>query len=196
MGDQSILRNIFDFDSIPGLTLIDSGRSTFIFLKLARGGKFRYREVGSSLIVYLLSGEVSAKYGTKEKDIAAGNIFLLPKFAPVSVTALADAEAFVCRIRDGFEVPDRPYIQHLEAQIPDDFVYGFNTLPVIPVISEYIEQLRQTIGKGLDTQEYLDLKRQELFYYMKSCYSARDVAYFLYPLIGVDSNAKFPHENN
>lgn len=157
----------------------------FSFISVPAGAELNRIHIDTSQIVFMLSGKTRTVCNNSvAKKIKAGTIFLLPKFAPVHGTALEPCEFFICRIPDGFESTDKAYIRKLPSYIPPGFSYEFNTLTVVPVVRTYLRLLMWMLKQGFKSATYQRLKRIELFYYLKTCYSPADMAAFMYPLIG------------
>ena len=139
-----------------------------------------------SVLVFLMSGSIRIlRNNAREKEISSGSMILLPKFACAYGTALTDCEFFIVKVHDGTEDYDIPYLTSLPSELPDDFVYDFDTLPILPIIEGYVRLfLLASETAGLLTAEFFNVKRRELLCYMKTCYSRKEMAAFLYPILG------------
>lgn len=167
------------------VSALDISRHSFAFMKLPAGSRLHRVNPEKSLLILQLSGSIrNVSNSSKARLVSIDTLYLLPKFAPVFGTVEQDSCVLLCRIPDGFEKADRPYLMQLSSELPDDFRYEFNTLPVKPLLNDFVRMLVKAVAEGLDSPEYLRMKRRELFYYIRNCYGRKDVAAFMYPLIG------------
>ena len=176
------------FSEIPEESYLKSGKAPLAFLRIPEGKRLKRINVERSLIVCLISGRIRTVYrGARTVLLESGTVYLLPKYAPVFGYSLSDCDLLLCEVPAGFEPQDRPYLSNLISDLPEDFDYRFDTLPVLPVIGEFIRQLRHALEQGIVSEEYLGLKRKEFFLYLKTCFGRAEIAKFMYPLIGSSS---------
>ena len=160
-------------------------------LTVKAGEELKRRVPEASVFIFIISGTIQVVTNSaRPREVSAGTMSLLPKFACTYGVALTDCDFFIVKIPDGFDEEDRPYVRSLPEELPEDFVYDFNTLPTCPIIDAYIRLLLMAVDTGgIIAPEFLDVKRRELFYYLKTCYTRAEVAAFLYPLIGGNSQS-------
>lgn len=120
---------------------------------VVRAGDYLRRRVPEvSVLVFLMSGSIRIlRNNAREKEISSGSMILLPKFACAYGTALTDCEFFIVKVPDGTEDYDIPYLTSLPSELPDDFVYDFDTLPILPIIEGYVrlfQHVREPQGRA------------------------------------------------
>lgn len=159
--------------------------SLFRILNVAAGQRLDRQAIDKSYIVFYLSGHnMSVCNNSRAKRLSEGMAFLIPKHACVYGMSLTDSEYLLCEIPDEFEERDRLYLQSLSEELPEDFEYDFNTVQIVPIVQKYILGMKYAIETGFTSEYYQQMKRRELFYYFRECYDPKEMAAFMYPLIG------------
>lgn len=182
-----VLIQVMEYNTICKelVSMLDISRHPLAFKQFAAGTQLHRIHPEKSLIIMQLSGKIlNVGNASKVRYVCSYMIYLLPKFATVFGRVEEDSCVMLCRIPDGFDRADRPYLMNLSEELPDGFEYEFNTLPAIPLMKDFVRLLAKAVMSGLDSREYLRVKRREFFYYLKSCFDRKDVAAFMYPLIG------------
>lgn len=145
-----------------------------------------------TLLVFPFSGFVEVDYGVDGKlYLKAGNFFLLPKNDDVKITAIgSDASVLLCKFTRDINLCSMYSLKQLEKFLPQDSVHNYCCLPFDERIKAFVDLMVMSLSDGLNCAHYHQIKRDELFIYLRAGYTKEDLARFFNPVIGRDIDFK------
>lgn len=170
---------------------MNKNESLFTILNIRKGTRLERRDIRQSVLVFFISGRISVVGNNLIKTlIDADRILLLPKYAAAYGEAVTDCVFVTCVLPDEISEEGKVIKSSLSGPLPDDFVYEFNTLPMVPAVRKSLNLLCEMLGYKALSYEYQRIKLREIIMCMKELYAPKDLAAFFYPLCSGD-NADF-----
>ena len=166
--------------------------SLFFIRKIPAGEKTQRKYPDYTLLVFLLEGNIEINYGINQRlKLKAGNIFLLTKNCDINITAIEnDARVLLCKFTSEIKMCSRYSLKQLEKYIPQNIGPNLFYLPFDHRIKAFVDLIEMALSEGLSCTHYHQLKRDELFIYLRAGYTKEELALFFYPVIGQDIDFK------
>jgi AraC-like DNA-binding protein len=169
----------------------------FALKRVQKGTFHENRSVEYNYVVFILSGacRITTSVCINE-TVRCGYMFLIPINSPLKAIAVEETEFLTL----AFKVPIIKKNTRLLEYCSDytaRFPYKFCALPICDEIYNELLILihNMKMDKIKDMKYYLN-KNEELLIYFESYYSQQDVANFLYPIIGINTDFKTLIYNN
>lgn len=145
-----------------------------------------------TLLVFLYEGEVEINYGIDGKlNLKAGNIFLLPKNLEIKIRATGPkSRALLCKFTTDIKMCSMYSLRQLEKYIPESHEKRIYCLSFDDRIKAFVDLLVMSISDGLNCTHYHQIKREELFMYLRAGYTREELAMFFSPVIGKNIDFK------
>jgi len=155
------------------------------YIQLEAGEK-KEETLFSTEIILVTQGSFFLSYDHfLDRIIDAGKILLLPPGCHFTVRAETRVSALVFRMREAVRFCDGYATDNMDIG-KDTPGHELSSLEVKPVVKEYISFLKDSMESGLDHEEYLQLKAQELLFLLRSYYAAEELRRFFRPLLSPD----------
>ena len=142
--------------------------TSLFFLREIKPGETIVRNyLDFTLLVFLYRGDVEITYGIDSKlHLKGGNVFLLPK--NLSMYSLKQLEKF----------------------LPENLDNRMFCLPFDDRIRAFVNLTVMSLSAGLNCTHYHQIKREELFMYLRAGYTKEELAMFFSPILGKDLDFK------
>lgn len=171
-----------------------STSSNWIFkvLNLQAGENVMRRYIDRTFLVFLIKGNMRMEYGVEVTvSLRPQNVFLLPKNFEASFRVETDSTVLLCSFTNDIELCSRFSLQKLSNSLPENAAKtGIFFLPFDRRLSTFTDCLVQALSEGLGCMHYHNLKRDELFIYLRAGYAKEELALFFYPILGNDMDFK------
>lgn len=166
--------------------------SLFIIREIPAGKTTQRKYPDYTLLVFLLEGNIEIDYGIGQKlRLNAGNIFLLTKNCEINITAIGNkARILLCKFTSEIKMCSKYSLKQLEKYIPHDTEPNLYYLPFDQRIKTFVDLTVMALSEGLNCTHYHQLKRDELFIYLRAGYTKEELALFFYPIICQDIDFK------
>lgn len=166
--------------------------SLFFIRRIPTGDTVKRNYPDYTLLVFLFEGCVEINYGTDQKlKLNTGNIFLLTKNYDIKITAIGgEARVLLCKFTSEIKMCSKYSLKQLEKYIPREIGSNLFYLPFDQRIKAFVDLTVMALSEGLNCLHYHQLKRDELFMYLRAGYTKEALALFFYPVIGQDIDFK------
>jgi len=160
-------------------------KPSIYYMQLGAGEK-KEETLFSTEIILVTEGQFLLSYDHfLDHKIDTGKVLLLPPGCHFTVRAGSHVSAFVFRIKEAIRFCEGYSIDNVSIgrEIPG---HELNYLEVKPAVRKYISFLKDNMENGLNHEEYLQLKAQELIFLLRSYYTAEELGRFFHPLLSPD----------
>ena len=167
--------------------------TSLFFLREIKPGETIVRNyLDFTLLVFLYSGDVEIDYGIDSKlHLKAGNVFLLPKNFEIKVTSSdGGASALMCKFTCDIKMCSMYSLKQLEKFLPENLDNRMFCLPFDDRIRAFVNLTVMSLSAGLNCTHYHQIKREELFMYLRAGYTKEELAMFFSPILGKDLDFK------
>jgi len=162
--------------------------------------KGEYYEVNDrhSRIFFLLKGRVRFMFGHVSTVLEAGKFALLSRGLNYKMRVEADVSMLILTVHYKINLCKHFPLEMLDTinktlQMDKGKIYPLKTNKILKC---YLENLTATIATGLKCSYFHELKRQELFYYLRAYYPKKDLVGFFLPILNNDSKfAELVYQN-
>ena len=146
----------------------------------------------SLCLFFLYSGDVEIDYGIDSKlHLKAGNVFLLPKNLEIKVTSSdGGASALMCKFTCDIKMCSMYSLKQLEKFLPENLDNRMFCLPFDDRIRAFVNLTVMSLSAGLNCIHYHQIKREELFMYLRAGYTKEELAMFFSPVLGKNLDFK------
>lgn len=142
-------------------------------------------------LMFLLSGSITLSYNEyMNGQLESGNFCLLPKSSMVHVKVKEDGRILSCIFSQNIKMCSLFSLQQLQNFLPASYSYEFGCLQMNPLMNRFLCLLVDCLDQGLGCSHFHQLKRDELFLYLRAFYTKEELACFFYPILGEDMNFK------
>ena len=163
----------------------------FSFLSLKKGESVERRHLDTTFLVFVIRGAMEVWYdGDRHVEAHPGKVFLLPGGKPAIGSAQEDSLLLLCAFSNSLRLCSRFSIQQLSKDIPSDISPDFYFLSLDDRLSRFLSLLVDCLQEGLGCIHFHQIKREELFLYLRASYSKESLARFFYPILGKDMEFK------
>jgi len=151
-----------------------------------KAGQKKEGTLSSTEIILVTEGEFLLSYDHfLDKKVNTGKILLLPPGCHFTIRAETSVSVLIFRIKEAIRLCEGYSINQIavKKEIPEN---ELNYLDIKPSIENYISFLKDNMEGGLKHEEYLKLKTEELFFLLRSYYTAEELGRFFRPLLSSD----------
>lgn len=170
-----------------GCSVYATKETSLFFLREFPSGETVMRNyLDFTLLVFLYSGEVDIDYGfDKVLRLKPGNIFLLPKNFEIKITAVrSESKVLLCKFNSEIKMCSMYSLKQLEKYVPENNDNRIYCLSFDDRIKAFIDLIVMSLSDGLNCTHYHQIKREELFMYLRAGYTREELALFFSPIIG------------
>lgn len=141
-----------------------------------------------TILAAVISGEIKVSCGVfQDQIISEKQMFLVPVKSKAEAIALKDSEVLVCTFSKDIKLCSSFSIRQLHQDLPENFVYEFKILPFVPQLTVFFGLLVDCLKEGLGCIHFHQMKRDELFLYLRAYYEKKDLAEFFAPVNSLKS---------
>jgi len=164
----------------------NQSETSFSSLYISKENKQSSIDIKETTILFLLEGKLLLSYNNLiKKKLQSGEMILLSALHTLDITVTEDAYGIFCTFNTQVQICDD---FSLESLVPLAEMKENNHASL--VINEWIKNFLITIENywedDLLCRRMYEIKRDELFYLLKSTYSLTDLAAFFYPMLNKD----------
>lgn len=167
--------------------------TSLFFLREIKPGETIVRNyLDFTLLVFLYRGDVEITYGIDSKlHLKGGNVFLLPKNLEIKVTSSdGGASALMCKFTCDIKMCSMYSLKQLEKFLPENLDNRMFCLPFDDRIRAFVNLTVMSLPAGLNCTHYHQIKREELFMYLRAGYTKEELAMFFSPILGKNLDFK------
>lgn len=177
-------------EHVDCLNYISEHDEIFKHFELKEGAVCGNNSKDASILYFLLKGEVAISGNNCFLNIVGENqILLIPPKSKLLIQALKDSLFIQCSFKEQLNLCNcfpltnlKPYCARAN--------YDFTSLPITKQLHFFLESMEYYLKEGLNCQQFLELKKKELFILFKAFYRKEDLATFFIFLIGKDVEFK------
>lgn len=176
-----------------GCSVYATKETSLFFLRDIPAGETVTRNyLDFTLLVFLYEGEVEINYGIDGKlNLKAGNVFLLPKNLEIKITAgKSDAKALLCKFNTEIKMCSMYSLKQLDKYVPENLEKRLYSLSFDERIESFVNLIVMALSDGLSCTHYHQIKREELFMYLRAGYTREELAMFFSPVVGTNIDFK------
>ena len=141
-----------------------------------------------TILAAVISGEIKVSCGVfQDQIISEKQMFLVPVKSKAEAIVLKDSEVLVCTFSKDIKLCSSFSIRQLHQELPDNFVPQFKILSFVPQVTTFFGLLVTCLKEGLGCIHYHQMKRDELFLYLRAYYDKRELAEFFAPVNSLKS---------
>ncbi|MDR2910241.1 MAG: helix-turn-helix domain-containing protein [Bacteroidales bacterium] len=156
-------------------------------IEIVRDTKSFEKNSTHTLIVYILSGEISISYDTvSDYLLSKGDFMLFPPGARIYGKLKSPVKTLLLRINDHISLCDNYTLENL---FNDYDITNIKHTHLVSnnIIKAYVTGLVRNIANGLRCVRFMEIKSQELFHYLRAYYPKDQLVGFSLPLLNTDS---------
>lgn len=176
-----------------GCSVYATKETSLFFLRDIPAGETVIRNfLDFTLLVFLYEGEVEINYGIDGKFyLKAGNVFLLPKNLEIKITAgESAAKALLCKFNTDIKMCSMYSLKQLEKYVPENQEKRIYCLSFDERIKVFVNLIVMSLSDGLSCTHYHQIKREELFMYLRAGYTREELAMFFSPILSMNIDFK------
>lgn len=163
----------------------------FSLMEISEGAVVERRHLDTTFLVIVLEGDIEVRYGIdKHFSPRPGYMFLLPKNEQVTTYAQKSSTLLLCSFVSDLKLCSRFSIQQLSRYVIGDISQEPYCLKLDERIQGFLPLLVSSLREGLGCVHYHQIKRDELFLYLRAGYTKEELALFFYPILGKDMEFK------
>lgn len=164
---------------------------SFSFLYFKEGETIGRRFLDTTFLVFVVNGKIEVKSADgKPVKIGTGQFFLLPGGKQIQTYAEEDTCFLLCPFSTNLNLCSRFSLQQLSVSLPLRASSDFFPLALDNRLSKFLSLLVDCLKDGLGCIHYHQIKREELFLYLRAGYEKDTLARFFYPILGRDMEFK------
>lgn len=181
---------------ITGETLKQKQHSIWESLTLSKGSPIVEHLSMDPVIFFVLSGSVRFKVSDVETHtVSSEEMFMVQVDSSCEITMLETTHVIICNVPMDFWYKEQKWIEGIISD--NGNISGeFNKLPIKRMIINYLQLLDLYIKERLYSQEFFELKRQELFFLLVHHYPKDELSHFLQCVLSNDIQFKNLVMNN
>lgn len=163
----------------------------FLLVEIPEGHTVERQFLDTTFLVILLQGDIEIryeidKYFTPQK----GYMFLLPRNKQVTTFARKTTTLLLCSFASDLKLCSRFSIQQLSHFVPEVTYQSPYCLKLDTRLQGFFSLLVDSLKEGLGCVHFHEVKRDELFLYLRAGYTKEELALFFYPVLGKDMEFK------
>lgn len=157
----------------------------FSLMKIPEGQTVNRQFMDTTFLIILLKGEVEIRYEVEKVFTPrSGYMFLLPGNKQITAYALKDTTVLLCAFATDLKLCSRFSIQQLARYSSGSVSQEPYCLKQDARIRSFLPLLVDCLKEGLGCMHYHQIKRDELFLYLRAGYTKEELAQFFYPILG------------
>jgi len=158
----------------------------FSSLYISREKKQNSIEIKNAAILFLLKGKLLLSYNNLiKKKLQAGEMILFSALHTLDITVMEDVHGILCTFDTQVQIGDDFSLESL-VSFADTNKNSHAPLTINKRIRNFLITIENYLEDGLWCNQIYEIKRDELFYLLKSTYSLMDLAAFFYPILNKD----------
>lgn len=162
----------------------------FTLMEIPEGHTVERRFLNTTFLVILLQGDIEIRYEIdKYFTPQLGYMFLLPKNKQITTFARKATTLLLCSFTNDLKLYSRFSIQQLSHFISESTCQNPYCLKLDIRLQSFFSLLVDCLKEGLGCIHYHQIKRDELFLYLRAGYTKEELALFFYPVL--DQNLEF-----
>lgn len=163
----------------------------FSLMEISEGAVVERRHLDTTFLVFMLEGDVEIRYEVDKYFYPLVEyIFLLPKNQQITAYARKATTLLLCSFASDLKLCSRFSIQQLSRYVIGDISQEPYCLKLDERIQGFLPLLVSSLREGLGCVHYHQIKRDELFLYLRAGYTKEELALFFYPILGKDMEFK------
>lgn len=163
----------------------------FRIYTVKKGDVFDWRMMTDTNLMFLLSGSMTLSCNEYiNGQLKAGSFCLLPKSSVAYGMADEDSRIVCCLFSQHIKMCSLFSLQQLQNFLPASYSYEFGCLQANPLLNRFLCLLIDCLDQGLGCSHFHQLKRDELFLYLRAFYTKEELACFFYPILGGNMDFK------
>lgn len=157
----------------------------FTLMEIPEGHTVERRFLNTTFLVILLQGDIEIRYEIdKYFTPQLGYMFLLPKNKQITIFARKATTLLLCSLTNDLKLCSRFSIQQLSHFISESTCQNPYCLKLDIRLQSFFSLLVDCLKEGLGCIHYHQIKRDELFLYLRAGYTKEELALFFYPVLG------------
>lgn len=157
----------------------------FTLMEIPEGHTVERRFLNTTFLVILLQGDIEIRYEIdKYFTPQLGYMFLLPKNKQITTFARKATTLLLCSFTNDLKLYSRFSIQQLSHFISESTCQNPYCLKLDIRLQSFFSLLVDCLKEGLGCIHYHQIKRDELFLYLRAGYTKEELALFFYPVLG------------
>lgn len=157
----------------------------FTLMEIPEGHTVERRFLNTTFLVILLQGDIEIRYEIdKYFTPQLGYMFLLPKNKQITTFARKATTLLLCSFTNDLKLYSRFSIQQLSHFISESACQNPYCLKLDIRLQSFFSLLVDCLKEGLGCIHYHQIKRDELFLYLRAGYTKEELALFFYPVLG------------
>lgn len=157
----------------------------FTLMEIPEGHTVERRFLNTTFLVILLQGDIEIRYKIdKYFTPQLGYMFLLPKNKQITTFARKATTLLLCSFTNDLKLYSRFSIQQLSHFISESTCQNPYCLKLDIRLQSFFSLLVDCLKEGLGCIHYHQIKRDELFLYLRAGYTKEELALFFYPVLG------------
>lgn len=154
-------------------------------MEIPEGHTVERRFLNTTFLVILLQGDIEIRYEIdKYFTPQLGYMFLLPKNKQITTFARKATTLLLCSFTNDLKLYSRFSIQQLSHFISESTCQNPYCLKLDIRLQSFFSLLVDCLKEGLGCIHYHQIKRDELFLYLRAGYTKEELALFFYPVLG------------
>lgn len=163
----------------------------FLLKEIPEGHVVERQYLDTTFLVFMLEGDVEIRYEVDKYFYPLVEyIFLLPKNQQITAYARKATTLLLCSFASDLKLCSRFSIQQLSRYVIGDISQEPYCLKLDERIQGFLPLLVSSLREGLGCVHYHQIKRDELFLYLRAGYTKEELALFFYPILGKDMEFK------
>lgn len=163
----------------------------FLLKEIPEGHVVERQYLDTTFLVFMLEGDVEIRYEVDKYFYPLVEyIFLLPKNQQITAYARKTTTLLLCSFASDLKLCSRFSIQQLSRYVIGDISQEPYCLKLDERIQGFLPLLVSSLREGLGCVHYHQIKRDELFLYLRAGYTKEELALFFYPILGKDMEFK------
>lgn len=141
-----------------------------------------------STLVAVVSGEIKVSCcAFQDRIISEKQLFIVPMKNKAEAVVLKDSLLLACTFSKDINLCSRFSLRQLYQELPEGYVPQFKVLPFVPQLTAFFNLLVECLKDGLGCIHFQQMKRDELFLYLRAYYQKRELAEFFAPVNSLKS---------
>ena len=154
-------------------------------MEIPEGYTVERRFLNTTFLVILLQGDIEIRYEIdKYFTPQLGYMFLLPRNKQITTFARKATILLLCSFANDLKLCSRFSIQQLSRFISEGTYQSPYCLKLDMRLQSFFSLLVDCLKEGLGCIHYHQIKRDELFLYLRAGYTKEELALFFYPVLG------------
>lgn len=156
----------------------------FKYMEVKKGMVLNVKNKQDKHLFFFLSGRIRVRCNEfLGREFGAGEMIFLPKSADSQGDVLEDTTFIILTYDESIHLCDRVSLQPI-IKASKQIVYDFNSLPICPIVWQYLDLLSVYLQDGINCFHLHEIKKKEIFLLFMVYYKTEELANFFYPMLG------------